>query len=69
MHDGLTVHVVDAVANLPDEENAISLGQSKVVGDDSLKKLAARDAEIGYQLLLPSKECYTCSRDSNHNQP
>lgn len=49
MHDRLTVHIIDTVANLPDEKNAISLCQRKVVGNDSLEKLAARDTEIGYQ--------------------
>lgn len=58
MNNRLAVHIIDTVANLPDEKNAISLCQRKVVGNDSLEKLAARDTEIGYQFFFMSTECF-----------
>jgi hypothetical protein len=39
------VHVIDAFANLPDEENAVSFGQGEVVGNHTLEKFSAGDAE------------------------
>lgn len=44
MHNGLAVHIIDSLAYLPDELNAIAFSQCKVVGYDSLEQLAARDA-------------------------
>jgi hypothetical protein len=52
VHDELAVHIINTLANLANELNAIALCQCEVVGNNSLEKLATRDAvekEIGYQ--------------------
>jgi hypothetical protein len=44
MNDRLAVHIVDTLANLSNEENAIAFSQCKVIGNDPLEKFSARDA-------------------------
>lgn len=51
MHDRLAVHIIYTFAYLPNEENAVTLSQREVIGNDSLKELSACDAGIGYQLI------------------
>lgn len=54
MDNGLGVHVVDALADLAHEQNAIVFGELKVVGHDPFEEFAASDAvRVGneYKLL------------------
>lgn len=44
MHNGLAVHIIDSLAYLPYELNAIAFSQCEVVGNNSLEKLSARNA-------------------------
>lgn len=41
MHNGLAVHIIDSLAYLSYEENAIAFSQCEVVGNDSLEKFSA----------------------------
>lgn len=45
MDDRLSVHVVDAFAYLPNEQNAIVFGQCEIIGDHTFEQFAAGDAE------------------------
>lgn len=44
MHNGLAVHIINALTNLSNEENAVAFSEREIIGDNTLEKLSARDA-------------------------